>query len=206
MKYALVFWSVAGLCAFHAVTATGPAVALWWPAISFGIAGAAYAGVGPRAFGKRDDGSLSPYAASLLFPYLIYTWGLWHLWRLATREPPYHELYEGVTIGRRLLSGELPKHVGEVLDLTAEFPEPRGIRRRVAYRCFPTLDARPPEQDVLRVAAEQVLSSKHPVLIHCANGHGRTGTLAGAVLLADRRRASPGPLRSCQALCLGGLL
>ena len=72
LKYALVFCAVAGVCAFYAATATGLAVALWWPAISFGIAGAAYAGVGPGAFGKRDDGSLSPYSASLL-PYLICT-------------------------------------------------------------------------------------------------------------------------------------
>ncbi len=183
MKYAIVFWSVAGLCVMKAFGTGGWELVLYWPALSFATAGCAYAGVGPRVFGKREDGRLSPITVFLLFPYLIYTWAVWHLWRLSTREPPFHELCDSLTIGRRLLPGELPSQVTKVFDLTCEFPEPSLIRTKVLYRCLPTLDARPPAVAALRQVAEEVLNTGGGVYIHCANGHGRTGTLAGAVLL-----------------------
>ena len=183
MKYALVFWSVTLLCIYYAVAGRGWMYILCWPGLSFGVAGAAYVGGGPRYFGKRQDGSLNPVALLLLLPYLLYTWGVWYLWRLTTSEPPFHNLYEGVKIGRRLLPPELPDQTDMVFDLTSEFPEPSSIRSSVLYRLVPALDARPPEPVTLREAAEQVLSAKNAVYIHCANGHGRTGTLAGAVLM-----------------------
>ena len=70
-----------------------------------------------------------------------------------------------------------------MFDLTCEFPEPPQIRTKVFYRCLPTLDARSPTVAVLRQVAREVLNAGGGVYIHCANGHGRTGTLAGAVLL-----------------------
>ncbi len=183
MKYAAVFWSVTGICIYEAVVLGGWVLLLLWPGASFALAGAAYAGIGPRVFGKRDDGSLAFLPTVVLLPYLLYTWSLWHLWRLGTRDSPYHDLISGVKVGRRLLPHELPKGVNEVFDLTAEFPEPTLIRQRGVYRCYPTLDARPLEPTVLRQAARQVLQATGGAYIHCAYGHGRTGTLAGAVLL-----------------------
>ncbi len=191
MRYAIVFWTVATVCVVEATTTGGWAFTLFWPATGFGAAGLAYAGVGPRLFGKRSDGTLSPLAVGLLLPYLLYAWGLWHLWRLATREPPFHELGDGITLGRRLLPRELPGHVRIVYDLTCEFPEPLGIRSAVSYRCLPTLDARPPSVTALRQAAQEILNADGGVYIHCANGHGRTGTLAGAVLLLGGRAKTP---------------
>ncbi len=64
---------------------------------------------GPGSLGNEAT-ELSPLALGLLLPYLLYAWGLWHLWRLATREPPFHELGDGITLGRRLLPRELPGH------------------------------------------------------------------------------------------------
>ena len=132
---------------------------------------------------KRSDGTLDPVRASLSFPYLIYTWMLWHVWRLCTREVSHHELLRGIRIGRRQLPGEFPRGVAVVFDLTAEFVEPRAIRDAIACKCYPTLDARPPDAAMLMRAAREVLDAQGGVYIHCANGHGRTGTLAGAVLL-----------------------
>ncbi len=187
MKYAIVFWCVTAGCLYKAVMLGGWALILLWPGLSFLLAGTAYAGVGPRIFGKRSDGSLGLLSTAALLPYLLYTWSLWHIWRLCTREAPYHELYDGLKIGRRLLPHELPDGVGEVFDLTSEFPEPVLIRGKVSYRCYPTLDARPLGPADLRHAAQQVLKATDGVYIHCANGHGRTGTLAAAVLLVGGR-------------------
>jgi len=187
MKYAIVFWCVTAGCLYKAIMLSGWGLILLWPGISFGLAGMAYAGMGPRIFGKRSDGSLEPFSTAALLPYLLYTWSLWHIWRLCTREAPYHELYDGVKIGRRLLPHEFPEDVAEVFDLTSEFPEPVPIRGRVSYRCYPTLDARPLEPAALLQAAQHVLNATNGAYIHCANGHGRTGILAGTVLLLGGR-------------------
>ncbi len=183
MKYAVVFWCVTAVCVYEAVALGGWALLLFWPGASFGLAGTAYAGLGPRLFGKRSDGSLTTFSAAVLLPYLLYTWSLWHVWRLCTREAPYHELYDGVIVGRRLLPHEFPERVTEVFDLTAEFPEPSPIREKGVYHCYPTLDATPLEPTVLLQAAKQVLETTEVAYLHCANGYGRTGTLAAAVLL-----------------------
>jgi protein-tyrosine phosphatase len=187
MKYAIVFWSVTAGCVYKAIMLSGWWLILLWPGISFGLAGMAYAGMGSKIFGKHSDGSLGTFSTAVLLPYLLYTWSLWHIWRLCTREAPYHELYDGVRIGRRLLPKEFPEEVGMVFDLTAEFPEPGSIRGKISYRCYPTLDARPLEPAALLQAAQEILKAEDGVYIHCANGHGRTGTLAGAVLLLGSR-------------------
>ena len=191
MTYAVVFWLVSGICAWEAVEAGGSAWILAWPALSFGIAGAAYAGAGPRVFGKKSNGTLSLINVLLLLPYLLYTWLLWHIWRLSCRDSAFNELCDGITIGRRLLPAELPAHVRAVFDLTCEFPEPRRIRGSVAYRCVPALDSRAPDVGNLRAAALEILDLKHGVYIHCANGRGRTGTLAAAVLMLSGKAATP---------------
>jgi len=56
MKYAIVFWSVAGLCVMKAFGTGAWGLVLYWPALSFAAVGFVDAGVGPRVFGKREDG------------------------------------------------------------------------------------------------------------------------------------------------------
>ena len=187
MKYAIVFWSVTAGCLYKAIGLGGWWLILLWLGISFGIAGMAYAGAGPKVFGKRRDGSLRVGSTLVLLPYLLYTWSLWHVWRLCTRDAPYHDLYDGVKIGRRLLPHEFPDDIETVFDLTSEFPEPGPIRGKVSYRCYPTLDANPLDPLSLLHAARELLGVQDRAYIHCANGHGRTGTLAGAVLLLGGR-------------------
>ncbi len=183
MKYLVVFWCVTAVCVYNALMLNGWALLLIWPGISFGLVGLAYGGLGPAVFGKHADGSLGALSVVVLLPYLVYTWLLWHVWRLCTRAAPYQELCPGIKIGRRLLAYEFPKDVEAVFDLTSEFPEPADIRDGKIYRCYPTLDARPLLSDALTDAARNVLAASGDVYIHCANGHGRTGTLAVAVLL-----------------------
>lgn len=71
-----------------------------------------------------------------------------------------------------------------MVDLTAEFPEPAGVRNRPVYRCLPTLDGAAPEESAFRALVAEVAAWPGPVFVHCALGHGRTGTFATAVLLA----------------------
>ena len=156
---------------------------LWWPSVSFAVVAAAYAGLGPRVFGKRPDGTLHPFNAVLLLPYLVVTGSLWHLSRLLRREAPYHLLTERIYIGRRLLPHEYPAQIETVVDLTCEFAEPSDVRNGHTYRVLPTLDATAPREDALATLLDEVVGTRGSVYIHCAEGHGRTGLAAAALLL-----------------------
>lgn len=162
---------------------------LAWVAVAFGLVGAAYAGVGPRIFGKRPDGRMAPLAVVLLLPYLVLLWTVWHAYRLVTRTRAWDRLNERVILGRRLMPAELPAEVTAVLDLTAEFFEPAAIVRRVRYVSCPILDARDLPVDDLRRALAAVAEEKC-VYVHCAQGHGRTGLVAAALLVVRGEAAS----------------
>jgi protein-tyrosine phosphatase len=77
----------------------------------------------------------------------------------------------------------VPSEVSRVIDLTAEFPAPRGLRSREGYRCVPMLDAFVPDEGTLFALVKEILEAPGTVLVHCAQGHGRSALVA-AVLLA----------------------
>jgi protein-tyrosine phosphatase len=183
MKFGILFLTTATLLIAHAFIHQGFAFLLLWPALCLAIIGGAYLGFGPGVFGKRPDGSMRTGAVLLLFPYLLYQWGLWHLLRPLRKEKPYDELIPGVLIGRRLLPSEFPPGVTLVVDLTSEFPEPPKIRRGRKYYSLPILDGHFPDRSQLKRVLEILASHSGTVYIHCAEGHGRTGTLAAALLL-----------------------
>src|SRR5262249_56978547 len=119
-----------------AVLVEGWAWLLLWPALSFLLLAAAYAGIGPGLLGKRPGGSIAWWAVLLFLPYLLLTWGIWHAQRRLSREPGCQQVVSGLWIGRRPLPHELPDGVTLVVDLTAEFPASRALPRRPQYPCL----------------------------------------------------------------------
>jgi protein-tyrosine phosphatase len=202
--YGVLSAAVAALLGYAAFALGGMGSALLWPALSFAVVAAAYLGVGARVFGKRRDGTLAWECATGLLPYLLCTWATWHLVRWVRREPPFHEIAPGLLVGRRLRPREMPAGVQTVVDLTAEFAEPRAVRRAGTYLCLPILDASVPAEAELRELLDRISRSPESVYIHCAEGHGRAGLVAAALLvrqglakdaeaaLAALRRARPG--------------
>ena len=77
-----------------------------------------------------------------------------------------------------------------MVDLTAEFAEPRSVRNGRTYLCLPMLDAAAPEAAALQRAVLSVVDWDGPVYVHCALGHGRSAMLVMAVLLETGRAAS----------------
>ena len=133
-------------------------------------------------FGKRVDGTRKLVSTVLLLPYLWVTAAVWHAARLLVREPAVSPVPGArLWLARRLLAHELPAEVRVVIDLTCEFIEPASIRGET-YVCMPILDARAPKLVDLQAAIEKVADAD-AVLIHCAQGHGRTGLFAAALLL-----------------------
>lgn len=156
---------------------------LLWPALSFGAVSAAYFGLGPRIFGKREDGTLAPLRCLVLLPFLAHTYLAWRILRFCKSETAYDFLLPQVLIGRRLMPAELPPGIYTVVDLTCEFVEPRNIRSLPRYISFPLLDTGAADPAQLITLLRGISLNSAPLLIHCAEGHGRTGMVAAALLL-----------------------
>ncbi len=184
MRFATTFGLLGLVLAFTGVSSGGWVLTLLWPAASLLAVSAAYAGLGPRVYGKRPDGRLSPLAVLLLLPYLALTWTVWHVARLLDRQACCDEVAPGLWLGRRAFARELPAGTDLVVDLTAEFAAPRGVRAGRSYHCVPSLDSAAPrdERHFLEVV-EKAADWPGTVYVHCAQGRGRSALFAAAVLL-----------------------
>jgi protein-tyrosine phosphatase len=154
-----------------------------WLGCDFLVLGVAHGRGSHRVFGKRADGALPLWSWLVFFPLLIYTTVVWHLIRLFSREPARNAVTEQLVVGRRLLAFELAGKFDNFVDLTAEFSEPSAIRGFPSYRSFPILDGSAPTPEALRAAVASLRPGR--TFVHCAQGHGRTGLFALAVLLSS---------------------
>jgi len=175
--YLLSGWALVYLAAQY----TGPLRwMLLWPGVSLILVALAYAGLGARLLGKKSDGRVPAWAMALHFP-------VWWLRRL-TSEPSRQLVAPGVWLGRRPRQGEVPDGVGLIVDMTAEFPRPRGARH-VGYFCLPTLDGLAPRAKLFRQLVDSVLAADKEVYLCCAAGHGRSAAVAAAVMIARNQAA-----------------
>ena len=185
MKYGSAFAILAMLTAIYAVREGGWYFVLLWPALSFALVSIAYFGAGVFIFGKQPSGTLSIGRSLLLAPFLVYLNFVWHAVRFFSRETAFNRLTDNVFIGRRLLSHERASNFDHIVDLTCEFNEPRALRKS-GYISLPTLDGHYADQETLLQSVARIAELKGTVYIHCAQGHGRTATLAIAYLIQQR--------------------
>lgn len=184
MKYGILFLVMGIILGLQAGLLHGLYWLLVWPGLSFGLVGLAYLGLGPRIFGKRPVGTMAWHSVVVLLPYLLLTWFTWYLVRHLSREDCYNEVAPRLFIGRRPLSGEVPDEVTMIVDLTAEFPECCGVRNGREYIAAPMLDTGTTTEIVFKSLVQRIANWEGSVYIHCAQGHGRTGMVAAAVLVA----------------------
>lgn len=155
-------------------------VAVWFGA-DFLVLGLAHAFGAHRVFGKRPDGTLPLWSWLVFLPLFACTMAVWHLQRICSHEPARNAINGQLMVGRRLLASEFEEGFDNFVDLTTEFAEPSPIRRSPSYRNFPILDGAAPSPEALRAAVAGLRPGR--TFIHCAQGHGRTGLFALAVLL-----------------------
>ncbi len=163
-----------------------PSPAAWflgWTSVSCALSAAAYVANRPGIYGKR--GGLLVWWRAL--PTAIFL-GAFRiacaLMRRARRHPITSEVAPGVWVAGRVDSSQLPEGVDFVIDLVAEFPEPRTVRNRTGYRFLPVLDGGVPRQEAPVLALLDELADPHTtVLVHCDSGMGRAPTFAALVLL-----------------------
>jgi hypothetical protein len=156
---------------------------LGWSGLSWILASLSYGPVGPRIFGKKPTGTLTPINVLVLLPYLLVTWGAWHTQRLTSREAVSHEIVPGLWLGRRCSRRKLPVGVGLIVDMTCEFAEPCGVVTAGKYICVPTPDGGTPNVTDMDRAVSTAATCGDSVYVHCAVGHGRSAMFVAALLL-----------------------
>ncbi|HEX8202449.1 MAG TPA: dual specificity protein phosphatase family protein [Isosphaeraceae bacterium] len=133
----------------------------------------------------------SPLVRAALLPYLGLAKVTLAVTRRVDREEPMNGLVPGLFIGRlpvRSERGRLAEAgIASVLNLCWEFPGRSGDAGMpgLATAVVPILDGAPPSSRQFREAVDRVerwRAEGRTVLIHCAQGHGRTATVAAAVL------------------------
>ena len=200
MKYAVVFLAFAAACVFAATQTASLALQIGalWCAFAFGGVGLAYAFVGPRAFGKRPDGTLPAWSRIVYAPYFaLNALSLWGFRRSAkrsakrsARENDFDEIAPNIFLGCRLNRSDRATierlQIRSVFDVTSEFGETKFLRD-LNYQVCPLLDTQAPTLDQLRAGAQWITAatSQGPVYVHCALGHGRSATFVAAALVSS---------------------
>jgi len=183
MKYGVLL-PLIGLVMFYLAYLYSAVAALFmWGGVSFVVVGICYLYNFPYIFGKRPDGKLRLPSKVILLPYLIISWGSWHLERCISKENVYDEIVPGIWLGRRPFDTELPSEVAAIVDLAAEFPAAAGVADRYEYISAPLLDAAAPNKKVMANLLNTLKDKNENIYIHCAQGHGRSATIVAAILV-----------------------
>lgn len=190
-RLALYYALAALACALAAIALGGGALWLFWPAAALVLVAAAYLSIGPAAFQKRADGSLTPAALGLLAPYVL---GAWLNSRAWTRgQAAADEIVPGLLLGRLPGAVDLDRQgIAAIVDLSAELPCPTGGR---PYFNVPMLDLIPPQPEQMEQAVDAIraalAAADGPVLACCALGYSRSALAVAAWLLASGKANTP---------------
>jgi hypothetical protein len=203
--FAIVFAGLGAVLLWKSLTSqrlTG-ALIVGWLSLDLFFVSIAYLRQNSRVFGKTDNGTMRPLPAIIMGPFLCFTWLVWRLQNLFSREPIWNEVMPGLFVGRRCSFDCLPPNATTVIDLTAEFPTPGKIRRYTKVVCIPTLDGCSPNQaDCLRLFDRFNENDDAVLYVHCANGHARSVTFVAGLLtkrgITNRPDAALQKLKQCR--------
>ncbi len=192
MRYAVVFALLALALAGSAARA-GPPVAAVEVYLALGLMALAIAYGMKRAGFAVEEACCRRRSALaawvLLAPYRLLGWLALGLLSRFDGEAAISRVAPDLAIGRRPSRAErrglAGSGIGAVLDLCFEFPHPDWDSAGMAGRFVPILDGSPPSDRQFREALGWIEASRaegKAVLIHCAQGHGRSATVAAVVL------------------------
>ena len=171
------------VCAWHAVC-VGYAVSI--------ASSSALATKTTWLLGKREDGSMDPFRYYLGYSYQLGIQTKLYLERTYGDEPPFDEIIPTLFLGawpadESLLPATRQDQKIVVVDVTCELPCRVGGDID-GYHLVPVWDSHAASPDQIQRAVTWAMPyARDPaylVYIHCAHGHGRSGTVMGAMLIA----------------------
>ena len=148
-----------------------------WLVVNFLIMTLAYALNKPSwIMGKNQKGEIAKTLLILNLPWLLFTWIIFWVQMLLSRENRVNEIISNhIYIASRPLKGFNYKPYDLIIDLTAEF-----LKDSVnSYICYPNLDGMALSQSYKSI---EIFKNKR-VLVHCANGHGRSALFVAGLLV-----------------------
>ncbi len=157
---------------------------LHWFSLSLFALALGHAGLGHHVFGKSQDGQIPIWSKILHLPYMLLSHFLWHMVIWFSRENASDAIMETLVLGRRLRPNEVPSDFENYIDLTTEMEDAAAIRNSKNYICLPILDAGVPCHHALQAAISKMKPGT--TYVHCAQGHGRSGLFALALLVESR--------------------
>jgi protein-tyrosine phosphatase len=166
-----------------------PGGVIVWLGADFLALSVAHAVGGHGLSGKRADGTIPGWSRVVFLPLMLVLETVWRIWRFGSREPAISRVNDWLAVGSRPRGGEGYEAFDVVVDLTAEFEDPSAIRRRTGYRPFPILDGSSPDEEALRRFLRSLAGER--LFVHCAQGHGRTGLVAAALLIERGTARTP---------------
>ncbi|KAG0560395.1 hypothetical protein KC19_10G177900, partial [Ceratodon purpureus] len=138
-------------------------------------------------FRKSREGAFPWWSYAAFYPYLLTLRAYVHARRFLSQEPVFTEVEPGLFVGGwPALQRDVPPGLRGVVDCTCELPRNSCVNE-LPYLCVPIWDTRGPQpveiENAVQWALKQRGESGHPVLVHCAFGHGRSVTIMCALLI-----------------------
>ena len=152
---------------------------LLWLILNLSIMSIAYLSHNPKLIlGKSSKGEINYFFLFINLPWLLFTWSIFRVQMFVSRENIVDEIAEtNIFISSKPLEDFDFDSYDLIVDLTAEF-----LRDKVAdknYICYPNLDGM-----ALTTSYDEIeIFSNKRVLVHCANGHGRSALFVASLLL-----------------------
>lgn len=156
-----------------------------WPLINCSTLSVAYGLNKPQfILGKQSDGSINPVLLFINFPWLAITWTIFHLQIKLSSEDFMNQIGDSnYWISNRPFKNDDLSQFDLIIDLTCEFVK---YKTTCEYLCLPNLDGMP----LTNFNIDQNLETKK-ILIHCANGHGRSSIFLTNILLNEKQINTP---------------
>jgi len=202
MRFALAFGLSGSVLAMLTIKQAGQATGVWWLLVCVEVYLTICLWLLAATYGLREIGVSvedmffrriwAPVIRAILLPYFAFGGITLYIARWFDREGLLNPVAPDLHIGRLPFPFEHAKvraaGIDAVLNLCWEFPRLSGTDREPGIETahVPILDGSPPSDQQIREAVQQVAQWRAEgrcVLIHCAQGHGRTATVTAAMLL-----------------------